>query len=84
MSKKGILEKVKIGGFDTVVGSRGETKLTVSLDKKYPEDLRIAPNYFDRFPEVFVKTRDVKNKVKIIGLEKGNKRLDHFSINGSS
>jgi superfamily II DNA or RNA helicase len=73
-----ILAKTKIGGFDEIVGPRGETKLTVVLDKKYPNDLRIAPNYFDRFPEVFIKSPDSKHNIKIVGLEKGNKRTERY------
>ncbi len=73
-----ILAKTKNGGFDTVVGPRGETKLKVVLDKKYPNDLRIAPNYFDRFPEIFVKSQDSKHQIRIIGLEKGNRRTSRY------
>lgn len=73
-----VLEKIGIGGFDAIVGARGETKLTLSLDKKYPNDLRIAPNYFDRFPKVFIKKQDAKNKVRILGLVKGNKRTERY------
>ena len=75
---RGILSKSKPGGFDAIVGARGETKLTVSLDKKYPNDFRIAPNYFDRFQNVFKKKQDAKNSVCIIGLEKGNKRTERY------
>ena len=76
---RSILAKTKSGGFDEIVGPRGETKLTVVLDKKYPNDLRIAPNYFDRFPEVFIKSPDTKHQIKIIGLEKGNKRTERYA-----
>lgn len=75
---RGILAKTKKGGFDEIVGPRGETKLTAILDKKYPSDLRIAPNYFDRFPEVFLRSFDTEHSIKIIGLEKGNKRTERY------
>ena len=75
---KAILNKINDGGFDEIVGSRGETKLTVALDKKYPGDLRIAPNYFERFPEIFSKSPDNKQTVKVIGLQKGNKRTERY------
>jgi len=75
---RSILKKTNKGGFDSIVGPRGETKLNIVLDKKYPNDLRIAPNYFDRFPNVFIKSSAAKNKVKIIGLEKGNKRTERY------
>jgi superfamily II DNA or RNA helicase len=75
---RSILKKVKSGGFDKIVGSRGETKLKIVLDLKYPHDLRIAPNYFDRFPNIFFKVQDSKHEIKIIGLEKGNKRTVRY------
>jgi superfamily II DNA or RNA helicase len=75
---RSILSKTKPGGFDEIVGPRGETKLTISLDKKYPNDLRIAPNYFDRFSDVFVNISDEKHNIKILGLEKGNKRTERY------
>ncbi len=73
-----VLAKTKTGGFDAVVGPRGETKLKIVLDEKYPNDLRIAPNYFERFPNVFKKIQDSKHQIKIIGLEKGNKRTSRY------
>jgi superfamily II DNA or RNA helicase len=75
---RSILVKVKLGGFEKIVGSRGETKLTISLDKNYPNDLRIAPNYFERFPKVFSKKKNSNADIKIIGLEKGNRRAERF------
>ncbi len=69
-----ILEKVKVGGFDQIVGSNGETKLNVILDKKYPNEKRIVTNYFERFPNIFVLKKSSKFNIKIFGLEKGNKR----------
>ena len=76
---RSILGKTKVGGFDEIVGSRGETKTTYPLDKKYPNDLRIAPNFFDRFPEIFVKNKSETHNVKIVGLEKGNKRTERYA-----
>lgn len=73
-----ILGKVNVGGFDEIVGSRGETKTTYPLDKKYPSDLRIAPNFFERFPDIFVTKKDENHAVKIVGLEKGNKRAERY------
>lgn len=75
---RSVLSKIGNGGFDEIVGHRGETRLTISLDKKYPHDLRIAPNYFERFPEYFQKKKDQKHKIKIIGLESGNKRTERY------
>lgn len=75
---RSILAKVGTGGFDTIVGSRGETKTTYPLDKKYPNDLRVAPNFFDRFPDIFVNSKDSSHTIKIVGLEKGNKRAERY------
>lgn len=74
---RGVIGRVQ-GGFDRLVGPRGETKLTISLDKKYPKDLRIAPNYFERFPDIFKDRQDTKYSLKIIGLENGNKRTVRY------
>lgn len=75
---RSIVEKIGNGGFNTIVSPRGETKLTISLDPKYPKDLRIAPNYFVRFPEIFRKNQDSIYSIKVIGLEEGNKRTERF------
>jgi hypothetical protein len=73
-----IVKKIGNGGFNTIVSPRGETKLTISLDPKYPKDLRLAPNYFVRFPEIFKKNQDSVSSIKVIGLEEGNKRTERF------
>lgn len=75
---RSIVEKIGNGGFNTIVSPRGETKLTISLDPKYPKDLRLAPNYFVRFPEIFRKNQDSVYSIKVIGLEEGNKRTERF------
>lgn len=73
-----IVEKVGEGGFNTIVSPRGETKLTISLDPKYPNDFRIAPNYFERFPEIFKRNQDSVYNIKVVGLEDGNKRTERY------
>jgi superfamily II DNA or RNA helicase len=75
---RSIVEKIGNGGFNTIVSPRGETKLTISLDPKYPKDLRLAPNYFVRFPEIFKKNKDSADNIKVIGLEEGNRRTERF------
>lgn len=75
---RSIVEKVGRGEFNTIVSPRGETKLTISLDPKYPKDLRLAPNYFVRFPEIFRRNQDSVYNIKVIGLEEGNKRTERF------
>ena len=75
---RSIVGKVGKGGFNTIVSPRGETKLTISLDQKYPKDLRLAPNYFVRFPEIFKRSQDSVHSIRVIGLEEGNKRTERF------
>lgn len=75
---KSIVEKVGEGGFNTIVSPRGETKLTISLDPKYPKDLRVAPNYFVRFPDIFKRNQDSVYSIKVVGLEESNKRTERF------
>jgi superfamily II DNA or RNA helicase len=75
---RSIVKKVGEGGFNTIVSPRGQTKLTISLDTKYPKDLRLAPNYFVRFPEIFKRNQDSDYNIKVIGLEEGNKRTKRF------
>lgn len=75
---RSIVEKIGKGGFNTIVSPRGETKLTISLDPKYPNEFRVAPNYFVRFPDIFKKNKETDSSIKIIGLENGNKRTERF------
>ena len=75
---RAIVEKVGNGDFHTIVSPRGETKLTISLDPNYPKDLRLAPNYFIRFPEIFKKNQDSESNLKVVGLEERNKRTVRF------
>lgn len=75
---RSIVEKIGKGDFNTIVSPRGETKLTISLDPIYPKDLRLAPNYFVRFPEIFKRSQDSVHSIKVIGLEEGNKRTERF------
>jgi hypothetical protein len=70
-----IITKVKTGGFDKII--KPQTKTVRSIDKKFSTELRIRPNYFEKFPEIF-SAKESKNKIKIIGLEKGNKRAERF------
>lgn len=75
---KSIVSKVGKGNFNNIVSPRGQTKLTISLDPKYPKDLRVAPNYFERFPDIFKKEKGSEFDIKVIGLESGNKRTERF------
>lgn len=73
-----ILTKVGTGGFNKMVGIKGDTKLNIALDMAYPKEKRIASNYFEKFPESFKKIKDVRHSIKIVGLEKGNKRTERY------
>lgn len=75
---RNIIDKVGEGGFNKIVGVKGDTKLNIILDKKYPNEKRIASNYFQRFPEIFAKERDDKHEIEIAGLESGNKRTSRY------
>lgn len=70
-----ILTKVRVGGFDKVISL--QTKTHKPIDKKFPTELRIRPNYFEKFPDIF-SIRNNKSRIKIIGLEKGNKRAERY------
>lgn len=75
---KTILRKINKGGFDTLVGIKGDTKLNMVLDPKYPDEKRIASNYFERFPDVFMEKRISSEDIEIFGLAKGNKRTVRY------
>lgn len=55
-----------------------QSKTTKPLDSKFPTEVRLRPNYFEKFPNIFTKQKDSTHLVKIIGLEKGNKRTERF------
>ncbi len=71
-----ILEKVD-GGFDEIVYPQSKTK--TGLDKKFPTERRLRPNYFDKFPEIFTVEKSENRSAKIYGLEKGNKRAVRYA-----
>lgn len=73
---KGILAKVATGGFEKIIFPQSKT--IKPIDKIFPTELRIRPNYFEKFPEIFSADRKTANSVKIIGLEKGNKRAERY------
>jgi superfamily II DNA or RNA helicase len=69
-----ILKKVRVGGFDKIVGPRGGTKIKSWKDNYGRSRSYFPSNAFFLNPELFTKVKDVKHSIKIIGLEKGNKR----------
>jgi len=78
---KSILRKIDGGGFNQLVGIKGDSKLNIVLDSNYANEKRIASNYFERFPKIF---RDKKQEddVEIYGLSKGNKRTIRYVSSG--
>jgi hypothetical protein len=72
---RSVLEKVEFGGFEDIILS--QTKTSKPIDKLFPTELRIRPNYFEKFPGIF-KTEKKNDFVKIIGLEKGNRRTERY------
>jgi superfamily II DNA or RNA helicase len=70
-----IIAKVRNGGFDKII--RPQTKTHKPIDKNFPTELRIRPNYFEKFPDIFL-SKDFNSSIKIIGLEKGNKRAERY------
>ena len=74
-----VVGKVKIGGFDGVI--LPQSKTTKPIDKLFPNEVRIRPNYFEKFPNVFKVAKNHSSDIKIIGLEKGNKRTVRYIEN---
>jgi len=73
-----VLEKVKVGGFDTLVSTAGGSP-TVRYDDKFGRKRSYfrTSAFFD-LPDVFSKKRDASHTIKIVGLEKGSKRSERF------
>lgn len=71
-----ILLKIKSGGFDNIIFP--QTKTSKPIDKLFPTEVRIRPNYFDKFPEIFKTKSNDKSEIKIFGLQKGNKRTERY------
>jgi hypothetical protein len=70
------LNKVDSGGFDSLIYAQTKTKKPI--DPKFPTEIRIRPNYFHKFPKIFTEQRTNKSDIKVIGLEKGNRRTERF------
>ncbi len=71
-----ILLKIKSGGFDNIIFP--QTKTSKPIDKLFPTEVRIRPNYFEKFPEIFKTKSNDKSEIKIFGLQKGNKRTERY------
>ena len=73
-----ILGKVKVGGFDTIVSTAGGSPTVRYEDKFGRKRSYFRTSAFFDLPDVFSKTRGTKHTIKIIGLEKGNKRSERY------
>ncbi|MBK7800093.1 MAG: Eco57I restriction-modification methylase domain-containing protein [Saprospiraceae bacterium] len=71
-----ILAKTKTGGFENII--LPQTKTNKPIDKLFPTEVRIRPNYFEKFPDIFKVKKDTIYTIKIVGLEKGNKRAERY------
>jgi hypothetical protein len=73
-----ILQKVKVGGFDKIVSTAGGSP-TISYEDKFGRKRGYfrSSAFFD-FVNFFSKKRDAKHTIKIVGLEKGNKRAERY------
>ena len=74
-----ILTKIQSGGFDSIIFP--QTKTTKPIDKLFPTEIRIRPNYFEKFPEIFKIKNTDNSEIKIFGLQMGNKRTERFVNN---
>ncbi len=71
-----ILAKIKQGGFEKII--LPQTKTNKPIDKLFPTEVRIRPNYFEKFPDIFRVSKEDNHNIKIVGLEKGNKRAERY------
>lgn len=73
-----ILEKIKIGDFDTFVSPAGGSPTVRYNDKFGRKRSYFRSSAFFDFTRVFSISKDKKHSIKIIGLEKGNKRSERY------
>lgn len=73
---RSVISKIDIFGFDRILHS--QSKLNIQVDEKFPTERRIRPNYFEKFPDIFIEKSDLNHKVKIVGLVTGNKRTERY------
>jgi len=71
-----ILKKTDKNSIDKIIYP--QTKTSKPIDRLFPTEIRIRPNYFEKFPDIFTRNKDTDHTVKIVGLEKGNKRTVRF------
>lgn len=77
-----ILAKTKNGGFDAIVSTAGGSP-TIRYEDKYGRKRSYfrTSAFFD-MPDFFSESKDEKHSIKIVGLQKGNKRTERY-VNGS-
>lgn len=73
---RSIVAKVNEPSIDQIIYP--QTKTAKPLDSAFPAEVRIRPNYFDKFPDIFRSEKSGDHNVKIVGLVKGNKRTVRF------
>lgn len=71
-----ILKKIDGRSIDSIIFP--QTKVNKLLDEKFPTERRIRHNWFEKFPDIFKATQGMNHDIKIIGLEKGNKRTERY------
>ncbi len=74
---QGILIKIDERSIDNIIFP--QTKVNIQVDDKFPTERRIRHNWFEKFPEIFKVTQGLNHDIKIIGLEKGNKRTERYA-----
>jgi len=74
-----VLKRVKIGGFDSIVSTAGGSPTVKYKDKFGRMRGYFRSSAFFDLPEFFTKKRDKNHSIKIIGLEKGNKRSERYA-----
>jgi hypothetical protein len=72
-----IIQKVKIGGFDKLIGSRGGTRAKRWLDSYNRYRSYFPSSVFSTNPELFSNNRDKCHQIKLVGLV-NNKRVEKY------
>lgn len=75
-----ILAKTRATSIDEIIYP--QTKVNMQIDNTFPTERRIRHNWFEKFPDIFVNSRDASHTIKIMGLEKGNKRSERYVNRG--
>jgi superfamily II DNA or RNA helicase len=73
---RSILEKANSDSLEASIYP--QTKTNMPIDRLFPTELRLRPNYFEKFPYILLAQKDTEHSIKIVGLEKGNKRAERY------